>query len=106
MWSRFCPTRRPTNLPEKTEGFVYLLVTELRSGKRYKVGRTEAVPRRHRQIALEIPETPDTVHVIATDDPVGIEAYWHHRFEAKRTNGEWFALSPADVRAFKRRKFM
>lgn len=89
----------PTSL---ADGFVYMA----RMGKHYKIGKTFSVPRRHREIALELPESLTPVHSIRTDDPAGIEAYWHTRFQSKRANGEWFALSLSDIRAFKRRKFM
>jgi hypothetical protein len=86
------------------KGYVYLV----RHGSRreYRIGCTTNVLRRHGEIAIELPERIQPIHVIETDDPYGIEAYWHKRFESKRLNGDWFALTPEDVAAFKRRKFM
>jgi hypothetical protein len=79
-------------------GFVYLM----KSGRHYKIGHTISVGRREREFAIQIPVPPKTVHTIETDDPVGVEAYWHQRFRDKRGEGEWFELSPEDVRAFRR----
>lgn len=89
---------------EVTMGYVYLI--KMNGHRYYKIGMTNSVGRREYELNLQLPERTDLLHVIATDDPAGIEEYWHKRFKAKNTNGEWFALDATDIAAFKRRKFM
>lgn len=79
-------------------GAVYLF----KHGKFYKIGKTNDTVRRGNELKIQLPENLDLIHEIKTDDPSGIEAYWHRRFETKRMNGEWFDLSSADLKAFKR----
>ena len=81
-------------------GFVYLL--KHGTGRQFKVGRTNNPIRREGEIAIELPEKLEPIHVIETDDPAGVESYWHRRFADKRLKNEWFALTAQDVRAFKR----
>lgn len=94
------------DMPETTGsapafGSVYLLKGP---GSRYKIGRTNAFGRRRRELAIQLPFETRKVHVIETDDPEGVEAYWHRRFAVKRINSEWFELQAEDIAAFKRWK--
>ena len=77
-------------------GFVYLIKMD----KWYKIGFTRDLLRRQGAIQLILPEKGTLIHRIETDDPSGVENYWHRRFADRRTQGEWFLLSRTDVAAF------
>jgi hypothetical protein len=99
---------QPISAPEevleggRVNGYVYMM----RSGRRYKIGKTSSPARRHREVRLDLPDPTSLVHTIETDDPGGIEAYWHARFASKRVRDtEFFELDARDVAAFKRRRY-
>jgi hypothetical protein len=79
-------------------GSVYLF----KHGKYYKIGKSNDTVRRGNELRIQLPENLDLIHEIKTDDPSGVEAYWHKRFDSKRMNGEWFDLSSSEIKAFKR----
>jgi hypothetical protein len=91
-----------TEEAEPQFGYVYLM----NSGRYYKIGRSDYPEKRNYEIGIKLPEELKIIHKIKTDDPSGIEGYWHKRFEDKRKGGEWFDLSSSDVKAFRRRTFM
>lgn len=97
------PAREAASEPEAAadarHGFVYM--AEGHRGE-YKIGRTNLVDRRLSELGAKAAVEQRLVHEIKTDDPPGVEAYWHRRFDAKRMRGEWFKLTATDVRSFKR----
>jgi hypothetical protein len=107
VWRAVAITEQPQAIDEAgsvitTVGYVYLL--KHGSRREYKIGRTNNPIRREGELGIQFPEKSQPVHYIKTDDPAGVETYWHTRFASKRKEGEWFALTPDDVRAFKRWK--
>jgi hypothetical protein len=107
LW-RMVPAAEPAPQAEEAEealaavGYVYLC--KHGSRREYKIGRTNNPLRREGELGIQLPEKLHPVHYIKTDDPAGVESYWHTRFASKRKEGEWFALTAQDVRAFKRWK--
>ena len=111
MWAEESPERAhvakllpdaPDDEPElpRDSGAVYLL----RWGQIFKIGCSRNPDHRTTVIARGMPRSTRLVHVIATDDPYGVEAYWHRRFADRRIGGEWFRLSADEVAAFRARK--
>lgn len=84
---------------EKWYGYVYLLF----SGGVYKIGRTQNVQARMRQLSTGSPLEIKLVHNIKTPCFVQLEAALHKRFQSKRVSGrkEWFELNADDVALFK-----
>lgn len=92
--------------PLMNKGYVYLLKSKLRNAVAYKIGRTSNIENRIKQLR-QPSNIEEILHHIETDDPIGVETYWHNRFEANRLypdklKDEWFKLSFSDIKAFKR----
>ncbi|HEX5279005.1 MAG TPA: GIY-YIG nuclease family protein [Micropepsaceae bacterium] len=86
-------------LPRWT-GAVYLM----RAGPLFKIGCSRKPEQRTRRVASGVPAEAVVIHMIQTDDPYGVERYWHRRFADKRVHGEWFRLSADEIAAFRARK--
>ncbi len=95
----------PKHPRKVVNGYVYLMRYGAH-GKDFKIGFTDNVARREAQIDMMSPSDVRVVWKIETDDPKGIEEYWHKRFKDRRVAAkEIFRLTAEDIAAFKRRKY-
>ena len=106
------PRKQQSAKAKVVNGYVYLR----KLPGRFKFGHTTSIPRREQQHKTKTWEKQELVHVIETDDPVGIEEYWKRRFKEKNvkevdgrqkeiTPTEEYYLTEEDVEAFCRRTY-
>lgn len=80
-------------------GHVYLIS----SPHGYKIGKSRRLPDRLRLFGVKLPFPIELVAAGWCADHSAEEARLHAVYHAKRLEGEWFALDPADVEALRRR---
>lgn len=87
-------TQPKSHVPRKRKGAIYLL--EGQKGV-YKIGKSVDLTNRAKWFGLKLPFPVTLVHHFESSDYTAAEIELHKRFETKRINGEWFALSDEDV---------
>lgn len=97
---RFSKISEFLSIPESSNGYVYFLHGV---GTRfYKIGHSNNLDRRIKEISPKLPFSLDLVHSIWTDDRRELEAWLHRKFDLKRKEGEWFELDESDLDFCKR----
>ncbi len=69
-------------------------------GSYFKIGKSTNPDVRYSQLKIQLPEKPQLIHEIRTNNVDYVEKHWHKRFASKRANGEWFALDGEDIAEF------
>jgi hypothetical protein len=84
------PKKKALKKPE----FVYILQGQ----GACKIGRARDIRKRVDTFSPNLPFPTRLIGTIQSDDCVTSEKQLHARFAAKRTNGEWFALTASDLK--------
>ena len=107
--------RFPAHPPVQAQGmngYVYLVKARRKWGTFYKLHWSSMRLHKSRYLSTRNGQPylkNGAVHLIRTDDPEGICAYWRQRFAPKcqrRREGECYRLTTADLQAFKSRSVM
>ncbi len=89
------PAAAPAVKPRRmVPGEVYLVRAD---NGLYKIGRSANAASRIKTLTVQLPYGIELIHVIKTEDTVGLERRLHTHFAALRKRGEWFELSADDV---------
>lgn len=88
------------SLVDTAMGKSYVYVTKPREDGCYKIGRTEDLERRQKELSVEF------AHIVECDlygeySSSAVEAFLHRFFSAWRKDGEWFELANVDIRLLK-----
>lgn len=95
----------PRGKQQARPGYVYLLQGGF-SVDLYKIGCSIDPQRRILQLESAIGMKLQLLHKIHADDLYDAESQLHRRFAGRRVAGEWFALTPEDIRTiFELRRF-
>ena len=89
--------RRETRAIERAKenyGYVYLLLCE---NGLYKIGRTQDIARRVKDLNRDIPVQIKHIHSFLTQNTFKSEIFMHKKFSKERVQYEWFRLSSEQV---------
>ncbi|MGV8864545.1 MAG: GIY-YIG nuclease family protein [Pseudomonas sp.] len=91
--------RSVTSSSSAIPGFVYVI----RSDYGFKIGKTVNMKNRTRLFEVKLPFAISVEHYAWFDDYSHAERSFHMQYHAKRLEGEWFDLNPADIAHIKTR---
>lgn len=90
------PPARPKIPTPKQTGHVYLLLST--SDGLVKIGMSTNVSERIKWLKKGLPFEVECLYQIPTNDIRGLEKKLHECFSEKRSHGEWFKLTPDDIK--------
>lgn len=80
----------------RQEGYIYI-IRAVTPQNHYKIGLSKEPVTRIETMGVKLPFPIEALHLIPTNDMFSAERLLHSRYDEKRVNGEWFALSDDDV---------
>jgi hypothetical protein len=64
----------------------------------YKIGRTINITKRLKSYFTHCPLSPEIIYCVEVENCIKTEKELHKKFDAKRSNGEWFTLDSNDLK--------